>query len=118
MGIAERNGTAGEALAASYLALKGCDVVARNTRIAGVEVDLLADQGATRVLVEVKFRSRGDYGGAALAVSRVQSERLRRAARAVAAETRRAVRIDLIALEMADDGLVLRHFQSAIQDTG
>jgi putative endonuclease len=116
MGIAGRNGTAGESLAAAYLALRGCDVVARNTRIAGVEVDVLAEDGETCVLVEVKYRSRGDFGGAALALSRVQSERLRRAALAHGAETRRPVRIDVIALELEEDGLSLRHYRSAIQD--
>jgi putative endonuclease len=118
MGIAEKNGAAGETLAASYLALRGCEVVARNTRIAGIEVDVIADEGPTRVLVEVKFRSRDDYGGAALAVSRLQSERLKRAARAVAGETRRPVRIDVIALELADEGLALRHYRGAIPDAG
>lgn len=118
MGIAQRNGTAGETLAAAYLTLRGCDVVARNTRIAGVEVDVLADEGPTRLLVEVKLRSRDDYGGAALAVSRVQSERLRRAARAVAAATRRPVRVDVIAIELAGEELALRHYPGAIPDGG
>lgn len=118
MGIAGIHGAAGETLAASYLTLKGLGVVARNTKIAGVEVDVLADEGRTRVLVEVKFRARADYGGAALAISHEQQGRLRRAARAVAAETRRPVRIDVIALEIADDGLALRHYRSAIQDQG
>lgn len=118
MNIAGRHGAAGETLAASYLTLKGLGVAARNTKIAGVEVDVLADDGEARVLVEVKYRARGDYGGAALAISRGQRERLRRAARALAAESGRPVRIDVIALEMADDGLTLRHVRSAIEDQG
>ena len=57
-------GDAGERLAAAYLELAGCTVLERNRRLAGVEVDLIAGEGATRVLVEVKFRGRSDYGGA------------------------------------------------------
>ena len=118
MGIAGIHGAAGETLAASYLTLKGLDVVARNAKIAGVEVDVLADEGEARVLVEVKLRTRSDYGGALLAISREQQDRLRRAARAIAAESRRDVRIDVIALELNDDGLALRHVRNAIQDHG
>lgn len=117
MGTAGRHGAAGETLAASYLALRGLDVVARNTRVAGIEVDVIADDGATRVLVEVKFRARGDYGGAALAIAREQARRLRNAARVTAAESGRPVRIDVVALELTDDGLALRHIRNAIEDS-
>ncbi len=93
------------------------DVVARNQRVAGIEVDVIADDGAARVLVEVKFRARGDYGGAALAIAREQSRRLVHAARVTAAEAGRPVRIDVVALELTDDGLTLRHIRNAIEDT-
>lgn len=118
MGIATRHGAAGEALAASYLELRGWRVAARNQRIAGVEVDLLADDGTARVLVEVKLRSRGDYGGAALAIGPGQARRLRQAARAVAAARGGAVRIDLIALELdgGHPGMTLKHYRNAIED--
>jgi putative endonuclease len=70
MGVAGARGRAGEALAAAYLELRGCVIRARNVRLAGVEVDMLVEEGRTLVLVEVKTRTRGDYGGAALAARR------------------------------------------------
>ena len=82
MGEAQDRGRVGEALAAAYLEMVGCRCVARNVRLAGVEVDLVVDDGPSRVLVEVRVRSRGDYGGAAATILRAKRERLVRAARA------------------------------------
>lgn len=116
MGIAQRHGAAGEALAAAYLELIGYTVAQRNRRIAGVEVDLIARDGSTAVLVEVKTRARSDYGGAALAVDRNKRERLMRAARAVA--TVHAVRVDVIAIELSEDGARVRHVRNALAPWG
>ena len=109
-------GAQGEALAAAYLELLGCVVEARNARIAGVEVDLVVREGRTRALIEVKFRGRSDYGGAALAVDRAKRERLRRAASTLARDGELAVRIDVIAIELRDDGTVLRHYRNAVTE--
>ena len=116
MGIAQRHGAAGESLAAAYLELIGYTVVERNRRVGGVEVDLLARDGPTAVLVEVKTRARTDYGGAVLAVDRTKRERLMRAARVVA--TAHPVRVDVIAIELGDDGAVLRHVRNALAPWG
>ena len=47
-------GRRGERLAARRLRRLGYRVLARNVRIAGVEIDLLAEEGGLLVLVEVK----------------------------------------------------------------
>lgn len=114
MAVPQRRGQAGESLAATYLELAGCPVVARNVKLAGVEVDLLAAEGATRVLVEVKLRSRGDYGGPEGAVDRDKRRRLMRAALALGGAE--PVRIDLVAIELVDGGLTLRHYRNAITE--
>jgi putative endonuclease len=114
--MARSRGSAAETLAACYLELSGMEVVARNRRVAGVEIDLVAVDGNARVLVEVKYRGRSDYGGAALAVDFRQRERLARAARAVAAESGSAVRIDVVAIELGAEGLALRHYRNAVTD--
>jgi len=108
-------GELGEALAASYLRLLGCEVEATRVRLAGVEIDLVAKDGATRVLVEVKVRGRSDYGGAVHAVDGIQRERLRRAALALQARAPGPVRIDVIAVDLETDGLRLRHVRSAVR---
>ena len=115
MGIAQRHGRAGEALAAAYFELLGWEVEGRNLKLGGVEVDLVVADGATRVLVEVKLRGRSDYGGAALAVDRPKRERLKRAARVLGGGAT-ALRIDVVALERLDDGLTLRHYRNAVTD--
>ena len=115
MGITQRRGRAGEALAAAYFELLGCEVLERNARLAGVEVDLVVGDRGTRVLVEVKLRGRADYGGAAHAVDHAKRERLRRAARALGAGGV-TLRIDVIGLETVDGGLILRHYRNAVTD--
>jgi len=116
MGTANRRGARGESLAAAWLELDGYEVLGRNVRVGGVEVDVLARQGSTSVVVEVKLRGRADYGGAALAVDRAKRERLVRAARALEQSGARSVRIDVIAIETAPDGLSLRHYRNAVTD--
>ncbi len=113
MGIARRRGTAAEDLAAAYLSLLGWDVVARNTRLAGVEVDLVACDGRTTVLVEVKYRGRADFGGADAAIDARKRERLRRAALSAGAN-RSDVRIDIVSVEPSADGLALTHHRNAV----
>jgi putative endonuclease len=115
MGSAQRRGAAGEALAAAYFELLGCEVLGRNQKLAGVEVDLVVADGATRVLVEVKLRGRADFGGAAQAVDHVKRERLKRAARSLEGSGT-PLRIDVVALEPLDGGLTLRHYRNAITD--
>ena len=113
MGLARARGTAAETLAAAYLELVGWAVEARNVRIAGVEVDIVAREGRTAVLIEVKYRTRSDYGGADAAIDARKRERLRRAALTASARGS-DVRIDVLSLEPAPDGLVLRHHRNAV----
>ena len=116
MARSQLRGHAGEALAAAYLELVGYTIEAHNVRVGGVEVDLVADDRHTRVLVEVKLRSRSDYGGAALAVDRAKRERLRRAALTPARNDARPVRIDVIAIEPGEDGAVIHHYRNAVTE--
>lgn len=116
MGIAGTHGAAGEALAAAYFELIGCRVAARNTKLAGVEIDLVVEDDRTAVVVEVKTRIRADYGGAAQAVDAAKRERLKRAARVLAQQGATRVRIDVAAVELTADGVALRHYRNAVSD--
>lgn len=116
MGLAQRRGAAGEALAAAYLELAGCEVVARNVRLHGVEVDLIVMDGAARVLVEVKCRNRSDYGGAAAAVDAAQRRRLVRAALELERSHTGPTRIDVVAIELLGDGATVRHYRNAVAE--
>jgi putative endonuclease len=116
MGVAQRHGRAGEALVASYLELTGCRVTARNVKIAGVEVDLVASDGQAEVVVEVKVRSRSDFGGAAAAIDRVKQTRLARAARVLQQNGARRVRIDVVAVDLGPEGATIRHYRNAVTE--
>jgi putative endonuclease len=116
MGIAQDRGRAGEALAAAYLELVGCRVVARNVLLGGVEVDVVVDDGATRVLVEVRVRTRTDFGGAAVTVDHHKRQRLVRAAHALEQQGAKRVRVDVVAVDLAADGATLAHYRNAVTD--
>jgi putative endonuclease len=69
-------GAAAEGIAADYLARRGLAIVARNFRTRHGEIDLIARDGDTLVFVEVRMRTRADYGGAAASVTARKRERL------------------------------------------
>jgi hypothetical protein len=58
-------GRRAEVLAADFLAGRGLVIVARNFRCRRGVIDVIARDGETLVFVEVRLRSRQDYGGAA-----------------------------------------------------
>ncbi len=75
-----RRGEAAESHALAWLERRGLKAVARNYRCRGGEIDLIVQDGPTLVFVEVRYRSRNDYGGAAESVDRRKRQRLQRAA--------------------------------------
>lgn len=73
-------GAYGERLAARYLTQCGWRVVDRNWRCESGEVDLVALEGRTVVICEVKTRRHEAFGSAIEAVTGVKVARLRRLA--------------------------------------
>ncbi len=73
-------GRRAEAIAASHLERHGLAIVARNFRRRFGEVDLIARDGDTLVFVEVRLRTRDDYGGAAASITAAKRARLAKAA--------------------------------------
>lgn len=116
MGLTQDRGRAGEDLAVAYLRLAGLRPVGRNVRLAGVEVDVVADDGPTRVLVEVRLRTRGDFGGAAATVDRHKRERLARAARSLEQQGRARLRVDVVAVDLTADGARITHYRNAVTE--
>ncbi len=74
-------GREGEAVAARYLEGRGLKVIERNFRVRGGEIDLVCRDGKVLVFVEVRLRSRGDFGGAAASIGHGKRQRLILAAR-------------------------------------
>jgi putative endonuclease len=74
-------GRAAEDAALAHLQAAGLRLVARNYRCRGGELDLVMLDGATLVLVEVRYRSSLDFGGAAASVNGFKQRRIVLAAR-------------------------------------
>ncbi len=81
MNTRQAQGAAAEQLAADYLLGRGLRLVERNFRVRGGEIDLICRDGATTVFVEVRLRSRSDFGGAAASITIAKQARLILAAR-------------------------------------
>ena len=81
--LGTNHGRVGEDLAHRYLRRHGCTVVARNyrTRSGSGEIDLVVWHGATLAFVEVKTRSRTDFGDPESAVDAEKQARVQFAAR-------------------------------------
>jgi putative endonuclease len=77
----QAKGADAEQRAADHLARQGLSVIGRNFRVRGGEIDLICRDGATTVFVEVRLRSRNDFGGAAASITPTKQARLVLAAR-------------------------------------
>lgn len=81
MSVASSRGREAEALAARHLERRGLRVIERNFRIRGGEIDLICRDGQTLVFVEVRLRSRQDFGGAGESITAAKRRRIVLAAR-------------------------------------
>jgi putative endonuclease len=81
MSTRQAKGAAAEQWAADYLVQQGLVVIERNFRVKGGEIDLICRDGKTTVFVEVRLRSRSDFGGAAASITATKQARLILAAR-------------------------------------
>jgi putative endonuclease len=108
-------GRYGEDVAARHLAAAGMQVLARNWRCDLGEIDLVAQDGPTLVVCEVKTRRGLDYGTPLEAVTARKMSRLRRlAARWLAESGQRPpqVRIDVVSVLMRERGAaVVEHLR-------
>lgn len=73
-------GNAGEDAALAHLQGHGLQLLERNFRCKGGEIDLIMRDGAALVFVEVRQRSGGSFGGALASVTPAKQRRLLHAA--------------------------------------
>ncbi len=69
-------GAQAEQTAAAFLRGRGLRILARNYRVAGGEIDLIARHGAELVFVEVRSRRSAAFGSAAESVTPAKRRRL------------------------------------------
>jgi putative endonuclease len=100
---AQRAGGDAEERAAMYLAERGLRIVARNYRTRFGEIDLVAEDRTTLVFVEVRLRTRDDFGDAAASVTPRKQSRIVAAARHYLLGLRREppCRFDVVTLDGA-----------------
>ena len=79
--LARSSGEDAEALAAAYLERQGLQLLARNWRVRGGEIDLVCVDGDSLVFVEVRLRRSAAFGGAAASIDGAKQRRLIHAAR-------------------------------------
>ena len=96
-------GGCAEQLAAAYLETRNARILSRNWRCKVGELDLVVLDGAALAFVEVRQRSRADYGGALASVTYGKRRRLIRAARRYLQENpslrRHCLRFDVVAVQ-------------------
>jgi putative endonuclease len=112
-------GRRGEDVALAHLESAGLRLLARNYRCRGGEIDLVMQEGATLVLVEVRLRSSARFGGAAASVGSRKRRRLALAARhlLLACRDYRAMpaRFDVIAIDGAAPGEQIHWIRDAFR---
>ena len=93
-------GQSAESRAEAFLKTRGLKLVARNWRCRFGEIDLVMQDGATLVFIEVRLRSRSDFGGAAASVTPAKQKKLLTAARQylTTLKTLPPCRFDVVAL--------------------
>lgn len=109
-------GALGEDLAVNALTEKGYRVVARNHKIYGHEIDVIAKDGETLVFVEVKTRSNRDYGKPLESIGYTRVKRLRKAAELYLAKEKIkgvSVRFDAVSVEMIGGKTVVEVVRNA-----
>lgn len=118
---ARARGAAAEALAADWLAARGYRVLARNHRARRGEVDLVCRHEEALVFVEVRSRSREDYGTPAESVTVAKARRVVAAAADYAVRhggLDQPMRFDVVAVRWEQDGPRLELWRNAFDAQG
>jgi putative endonuclease len=107
-------GDAGESAAERYLLGKGFRILQRNYFYDRGEIDLVAEDGAVLVFVEVKARTSGSHGTAEESITPEKEHFLKRTAEGYLLEHKieqRQCRFDLVAVEWEAHKPVIRHLR-------
>lgn len=115
MGAIHELGKQGEELAARYLTEKGYKILETNWRFGRNELDLIAEEGRTLVIAEVKTRHSELFGEPELAVTREKQRAIIRSANAYVRWKRREVdvRFDIVSILIRGEKIVINHIQDA-----
>jgi putative endonuclease len=76
--LRQRRGRTAERLAELHVLAAGLEVVARNFRCRAGELDLICSDGRNLIVVEVRQRSRREFGGPLASIGSLKQRRIRR----------------------------------------
>ena len=116
MRVKDAVGRFGEQVAAEHLEACGLRILERNWRCRDGEIDVVAQDGDTLVICEVKTRSGLRYGDPAEAVVAAKAQRLRKLALRwldAHGNTWQELRFDVVTVVRAPGGPVVRHLRGA-----
>jgi putative endonuclease len=101
-------GAAAEQLAAEHLQTQGLQVLARNLRCKGGEIDLVCLDDGVLAVIEVRQRARVDFGGALASVNLHKQRKILRAVRFFLQRRARwrslMIRFDVVGVEGLPEG--------------
>ncbi len=110
-------GDTGEDIAAEFLERQGLTILDRNVVRHGVEADILAKQGKTWVIVEVKSKHGAAYGRPQEMVGPQKQRQLRRFAHSLLAEKGDVLlRIDVIAVDLSANPPHIEHLVNVVEE--
>lgn len=105
----------GEDAAAEYLLNKGYRIIDRNLRLFCGEIDILAEEKKTIVLVEVKTVRGSGFGLAQDLVRYKKQQKLKLLARALSQEySNSTIRIDVIGVDYSSTEPKIEHIVNAV----
>jgi putative endonuclease len=108
-------GEVGERIAEAFLSLKGYEILRRNFRYAGREIDLLARKDSHLVAVEVRLKRGSRFGHAVESIDRRKLARVRVALEGALKERKSPLkpRIDLVMIDLEDrlTRMVITHIE-------
>ncbi len=104
----QKQGQAAEDYACHYLQMQGLILITRNFNARQGELDLVMLERDTIVFIEVRYRSRSDFGGAGASITRSKQQKIIAAARYFLHHQPRyanyAARFDVIAIQAQQQG--------------
>ena len=106
-------------MAEKLLRTKRLKILGRNLRTKFGEIDILAEDGRTLVVVEVKTKTSAVYGAAIEMITPTKQLKLIRLARWLQAKRQRpAVRIDIVTVDSVANSPQLRHHKGVVEYHG
>jgi len=106
-------GNRGEEIARHFYESRGCEILEMNFRFKRAEIDIIVLENEKRlVFVEVKTRTRKDYGEPEMFVSRSQQKRIKEAAEEYifGINWHKEIRFDIVSVDSTGN---VEHFEDA-----